>query len=504
MTVRHAVALLLSLALVATPAMGQSHGWAPVRCDLKPGHYLVNSGVLYLKNASETRFDDQKAKDLRDGQRVLLQALTTGNQSENPAAWYYLGRYYQIVTDYRGADSAFTKAAALAPACKDDINFWRRQMWTPVFNRGVQAFNAGQIDSAIAAFRLANEILTTEPQAMNALATLYANSGQVDSAAKYYGLAADAAASDPVKFATARREALYNRGAVLHQAQRWDEALAAFRAYNAAYPGDAQAVAGMASAYSAKGMVDSATALYTELLGRADSLLPDQLFAAGVALYNSTPPQPDTAVAAPACRAELGRQRPPLTARVIATRCQQRMRDLFRQHDSLSAGTYRLAAQSFEKGLERNPWFRDALFNLANTYLVLDDSARLLPTAQRLVAADPLNRNVLRLVAAGWQLRKQPDSTLHYLAASDSLLQAEVSVTAFSPEDQTAALKGIVTNLHDRPLPGFSLTFEFLDAKGAVVATQPVAVPDLAPGGIQGFETKATGTGIAAWRYKRS
>src|ERR1041385_754124 len=82
------------LLLLATPLLGPG-GWAAAKCgsDLKPNHYLVNSGLLYLKSATSARFDDQKRKDLADAQRTLTQALTTGGQDKNPAAWYYLGRF---------------------------------------------------------------------------------------------------------------------------------------------------------------------------------------------------------------------------------------------------------------------------------------------------------------------------------------------------------------------------------------------------------------------------
>jgi len=44
-----------------------------------------------------------------------------------------------MVHDVVGADSALSKALALAPACKEDIGLYRRQEWEGVFNAGVQA-----------------------------------------------------------------------------------------------------------------------------------------------------------------------------------------------------------------------------------------------------------------------------------------------------------------------------------------------------------------------------
>src|SRR5438876_7043314 len=102
------------------------------------------------------------------------EALATGGQEKNPAAWYYLARYYALQNDLAGADSAFTKALVLAPTCKDDIDRWRRIFWVPVFNEGVKAWQAGNTDSAIASFRRANAIYSGEPTGFIYLGTLFA------------------------------------------------------------------------------------------------------------------------------------------------------------------------------------------------------------------------------------------------------------------------------------------------------------------------------------------
>src|SRR5206468_2281463 len=137
------------------------------------------------------------------------QALTTGNQDKNPAAWYYLARYYILTQDLVGADSAFQRAQTLKPDCSDDITIWRRFVWVPLLNAGIAAWQANNTDSAIASFRRANAILKTEPMGFKYLASLLYNAGQLDSAAASFRLAADIAAKDP-KFLQDRRDALFN------------------------------------------------------------------------------------------------------------------------------------------------------------------------------------------------------------------------------------------------------------------------------------------------------
>src|SRR2546422_6379645 len=163
MTVRQAVGLIVSL-LVAAP-LGRAAGQGQVvqKCELRPGHQLVNSGVLYLKSANDTKFEDQRQKDLKDAYRVLTQAVMTGGQEKNPAAWYYLARYYAYQKDLGGADSAFTKAQELAPKCKDDIELWRRSLWGAGFHSGIQAWQAGATLPGSASLRRAHAVHHAEP-----------------------------------------------------------------------------------------------------------------------------------------------------------------------------------------------------------------------------------------------------------------------------------------------------------------------------------------------------
>jgi tetratricopeptide (TPR) repeat protein len=455
---------------------------------------MVNSGVLYLKNGTETQHDAQRTKDLRDAHRVLTEAIQSHGQDKNGAAWYYLARYYGMTGQLQGADTAFSKAAALVPACKGDIDVWRRQLWTPIFNQGVNAFNAGKTDSAMHYFREAGAIYP-EPVGLSAMASLMANAGQTDSALRYYARSAEAAGTD-TQYAKERREALYNRGAVLYQTQRWKDARDAFKDYLAAYPGDVQAMAAMASAYSMDSKPDSAVVIYQKILESADSADPGTLFSAGAAMFNSAGTPPDTAAKAAECRKAA---KTPAERR----RCGDEAKATIRAHDSSSAGAYQMAARAFEAGLKRSPHSRDGLYNLTSTYYLMQDSAKMLPVAQRLIALDPLNRNALRLAAAGFQMRGMTDSTVHYIALAESTLVADVSVTSFRPSEAGVAIEATVTNFHTKQSPAFKLVFEFLKQDGSVVTTQTADVPPLPANGTHQVTIQATGQGIQAWRYKK-
>src|SRR5262249_22795437 len=153
-----------------------------------------------------------------------------------------------------------------------------------------------------------------------------------------------------------------------------------------------------------------------------------------------------------------------------------------------SKGTFALAIQAFHAGLAQNPYYRDGLYNLTNTFLVTGQKDSMLSAARALYAVDPMNRRTIQLLAEAFQEHGKQDSTLHYITLADSLLPFEVTVGAFTPGDQNASLSGLFTNFHATKTAPAKVTFEFLDAHGKVIATQVQDVPALDPSGNQPFQ----------------
>src|SRR5207245_6789769 len=109
----------------------------------------------------------------------------------------------------------------------------------------------GSPGRSVSSCRRGNQICQGEPPGFVYLGTLFANANQPDSSAKYFKLAVPAA-SDP-KFAKQKRDALFNVARVYHAAQRHDEAIAGYKQYLDSFPGDVQALAGLAAIYSQQG-----------------------------------------------------------------------------------------------------------------------------------------------------------------------------------------------------------------------------------------------------------
>lgn len=499
-TVRSLVVVLLGM--LAGRLQAQSSGWAAPKCELKPGHYLVNGGLLHLQNASKTKFDDQKKKELDDAQKNLTQALTSGGQEKNPAAWYYLGRYYIMVNDPAGMDTAFTKAEALKPDCKVDIDVWRRYLWVPTFNAGIAAWQASNNDSAIASFRRSMALLPQEPTSYKYLATLFYNAGQADSALSYFRRTAEVAAKDP-KFAQDRKDALYNLGRIQHSLQRWPDAQATYSEYLTLYPNDPEVLAALGSVLMQRGNKDSAFAIYKQIINRADSMGFVPLLRVGVEISQAVPNEPDTGAAGTSCRTQARTIRPALTVARVRARCDSVTREMSRGYAQGSRDAFQLAAQALDASLKLNPYYRETLIHRTNVALGLQDSATALAMSRRLIVIDPMSRTSIRMAAYAQQLNGKVDSALHYYRLADSTLLADVTVSQFDSTETGREMKGIITNVRPTPNQPFKLVFDFLSAKGEVVETDTVPVAAIQAGQSQAFELKPKGAAIVAWRYKK-
>lgn len=468
-----AVAALTLTTALSPDAQAQGRQFVPATCDVPKGHYLVSSAVLYLQNSGRTRFEDQRQRDLRDARRVLLEAIEEKGQDQNGSAWYYLARYYQSVRDLPGADSAFDRAERMLPGCLADINENRRRLWVPILNAGVDRIRATDNEGALTQLREAITIYDAEPAAHFYMGQIFASMQLRDSAIAYYAQALEIARRPEnlanEQYADIRDNAEFNIARLYHIDNKYDSAVVWYMRFRQHKPMDAQATTGQASALEAAGRAAEALALYDSVLVMADSMTTLDLFQAGVALFRTQ---------------RFGR-----------------------------------AAEAFERGLERNPHYRDALYNLANTYLSLahaiDSTTRgavrdslerefgikMAPITARLVAGDPASTAARRLQAAAFQLAGEQDSTLAALERIEAMTY-EITVSTFEQAGSGFDMRGIITNLRSEATTVPPLTFEFVNEQGDVVQTIVLDGQTLEADGIAPFALAPVGEGIAAWRYR--
>jgi len=465
------VAVAAAVCAAPRPVSAQARGWAPPDCALATGHYLINSAVLYLKNAALTRFQDQRERDLRDARRVLLQAAQQG-QGDNPAVWYFLGRYYVEVNDMAGMDSALDRAAAAAPQCAADIRGHRRRIWVPILNGAVDRIRAGDQEAAKTELRRAISVFDGEPQAFYYLAQIFAQQQQTDSAIVYFrraiAVAQDSANRSNEQAQQLLRDGIFNVASTFHMRKQFDSAAAWYRRFRELRPDDAQAMTRLADALDQGGHPDEALALYDSVLARADSMPTLDLFQAGVAMFE--------------------------------------------------AKRFDAAAQAFEAGLQRNPYYRDALFNLANTYLSMANQAdsakgpdvarrkkelgeKMVPVVNRLVGVDPMNERSHTMKAAAFQLLGLQDSTLAVLEGRQAM-PFDLTVSAFAPSGSGYDVKGIITNRQDSTATTPPIVFEFLNEAGEVVQAITVDPMTIEGASVAPLAMAPVGEGIVSWRYR--
>jgi tetratricopeptide (TPR) repeat protein len=198
------------------------------------------------------------------------------------------------------------------------------------------------------------------------------------------------------------------------------------------------------------------------------------------------------------------------------------------------------AARLFEGTLAQNPYNRDALFNLAVTYLALEQNDKVTPIVGRLIVVDPGNPENYNLGARAYlsmaktaQTAKKTavaaaynDSTLTWYNKGTKL-PVEVMFSEFSPSEKQLVIGGTVLDRREkadegaavtaaRPAKGkapakaaaksypakpVTLKFEALDKSGAVLGTQTVTTEALTPGKSARFNVTVAAPNAVAYRY---
>lgn len=489
--------VLRTSALVAVAACAvTAQAGAQAKCDINQGSpFQLNSANIYLNKAqSAGGKPDEKVKHLQNSVKVLtenpekisnavgrnwLLGKTLIVWTQQPNVSYVAKRgavgYTQnpdaTVDLLAAADSAFDAVEAAKPECADSVSVYRRQPWSKLVNQSIEALNAGKVDTAEVYARQAMAIYDKGPHAHNTLATIAQQKNDFAGAREHYKKAIEAAGTDTA-FTKMRQVSMYNVAVLTQQmsdaapeaekAALNKEAAQLFQAYLKEVPNDANAQSGLARALGASGDTAAVAGIYAKMLENPAGYTDLQLFEAG--------------------------------------------------SNAARANQNKDAATLLEAGLKKNPYYRDALFNLANVYFAMEDSDKMAPVVRRLVEVDPNSPENWRLLAGSYQLKQKAAKagTAAKKAYTDSLLQnlqksekmpVRVTVREFTHAGTKHTLGGMLENLGDKPMSNVALKIEFLDATGNVVATQTATVPEVAPNAAQSFRVEAEQAGIVAYRY---
>jgi tetratricopeptide (TPR) repeat protein len=321
---------------------------------------------------------------------------------------------------------------------------------------------AGSHDSALVLFREANYLFRAMPHVYSYMGVAFANTVRSDSAAKYFEEALKIAEPDTT-MAEDRNAAALNLGLMYQRLGRHQDAMTVLRKYLTWNPTDNDARKALAVTFRTAGMEDSAKAIENAMVeefskSNLDSLSIGDLMAVGVAAFN--------------------------------------------------AQRYAEAETAFKKAVERNPWSRDARYNLANTYLAGKNNEALVAEATKLLEIEPMSEDVLRLLAQGQRGLKQDEAVVK-TAERLVALPFSIEVTGFQMGGASARLTGEVTGRtpldpRGNPLKTAPVTvvLEFLDQGGQVLVTQEITVPVLKEGEKSPIQQDADAAGIVGWRYR--
>lgn len=534
------VAVVTGLLLVTSSALAGQRKWVGPQppCDIKPSFFRLNSAVVDLQKAVEQ--PRLRERMLGQALEVLTRSIRDDDQDQNPAAWYYLGRYYVEVGDGSGADSAFGRAVALAPQCKSDIDGHRQRLAGSVLSRGLTAWRADQRDSAAALLRLAYRLDPSQPGPLFQLGALYLDGGHNDSAAAVLREAARAAGTDTA-YAAARRDALltvarlaFTRAQSDPALQRWQrsrysrdslqphlaadsmvldrmqQSAASRRARQARLsPADQQTFT-RDSTTRAEALARERAA--RETLGQqaaGDSAAAQAAYEPPIAAYREVvaayPADADAATTLAAIYAQAGRADEGAgvfdglfshAASLSTTKLHDLGRRLL-QGRMTGPGTTAYALL-----LQRNPYDRNALSELTSAYVDMKDSVAALATARRLVALDPLNKAALRLVGKTWALNGRSDSAAAYATRADTF-PVDITIASMVRDSGGVTLTGVASNVGNKPSRPFRIAVDLLDPQGSTLTSGTVAIEAIAPGGNQQFQVKGEGEDIVGWRYRR-
>jgi tetratricopeptide (TPR) repeat protein len=353
--------------------------------------------------------------------------------SMNPIHYFLAGAAHLRLDQYDEADRTFARAELLYPAYELQIEPQRMAAWVQAYDRGVQAYEAGNTETAMQEWRNAAVIYDLRSEAHRNLASLLARDGEYEEAIRFYQQAVAGLDKLPATHvldstevaaraaaAAATDESL---GQLLMYVNRFADAEPVLRRQIARDSMNAQVLGDLAASLKAQGRVDEAAEIYSDLLsGR--SLESADLFSLGVGLFR--------------------------------------------------AGDFERASEAFLRLTRLRPRSRDAWFNYVNSLLASRDWVTLATAGDQLVELDPLGKNVGLIAARAHLENGDEPGALQGIRRVDA---APVYVEGLQMQavEATTRLQGRVVGNHAEPGTVVRLRFTFYD-EATELGTQVIEV----------------------------
>ena len=486
------IAAVLSIGVAAAAPLAAQNAascdpTANTRGDIAKAQFSMTRAISTVDKGTSTR----------DVQEVLR---LVDNGTDNPTARNYLrGEAYIIylmqpnalpvvqrsalgmtnnptgtIDVYVAADSAFSVVEKASPECIPAIMQWRQQKpWLNTLNAAITALNAGQLDSAETLAKRSLLLDRHAPYAYSVLGSV-AQSRKNAAAANDYWKQTLAAAGTDTAYADVRIKTLYEiassgsdraeaaTGAAKRAAAK--ESIKPWQDYIAVANNDlllADAIDNVARMYIAAGDSVSIPAVYAPLLANPSKFGELTLVHAGV----------------------------------VATR----------------NGHPADAVKLFDAALAQNPYSRDAINNLAATYIQNNEFPKAFPLIDKLIALDPSNPDNPLLYAFAYQglykgtkdkkLQKIYTDSLIFFNARSENAPVKLAVTEFTRRPDQTMLGGTIEN-RGTAAKTYTVNVEFLDKTGTVVSTETTTVGPVGPKKTEKFKITSAKGGVYGYRYK--
>jgi Tfp pilus assembly protein PilF len=387
---------------------------------------------------------------------------------------------------YAAADSAFNAVERASPQCATLIRQWRQQKpWLNTLNASINALNAGQLDSAEVFAKRSLLLDRSAPYAYSVLGSIAQNrmSAAGSDAAKRAEFAKAAMGYWQQTLTAAGTDTLYND---VRTKTMYELAAAATDRVHM----ESGAAKRAAAREAIKPWQDYIAVANNDLL-LADAI--DQLSTVYHAAGDSTsiPTIYAPIIANPAKYGELTL----VHAGVVATR----------------SGRNADATKLFSAALQQNPYSRDAINNLAATYIQTGEFSKAFPLIDKLVSLDPSNPDNPLLYAFAYQglykgtkdkrLQKIYTDSLIYFNEKSETAPVKVSVREFTRRADGTIFAGSVKNL-GKAAKTYTLTVEFLDKSGNVVGTETTSIGPVAANASKDFKISSSRGSVYGYRYK--
>ena len=491
---RIATALSIGVA-AASPLAAQSAAQSAASCDPTANtRGDIAKAQFSLTRAISSAAKGNPTRDLQDVLRLV------DNGTDNPTARNYLrGEAYILylmqpnapavvprstlglttnptatIDLYVAADSMFSMVEKASPECAATITQWRQQKpWLNALNGAINALNAGQLDSAETLAKRSLVLDRHAPYAYSVLGSIAQNRKNSAAATDYWKQALATAGTDTT-YADVRTKTLYEiASAASDRAEAQSGAAKRAAAKEAIKPWQ-DYIAVASNDLLLADAIDNVSRMFVEA---GDSVSVPTVYA--------------PMLANPSKYGEISL----VHAGVVATR----------------NGHQPDAIKLFDAALAQNPYSRDAINNLAATYIQNNEFPKAFPLIDRLVALDPSNPDNPLLYAFAYQglykgtkdkkLQKIYTDSLVYFNAKSENAPVKVLVTEFTRRPDQTLLGGTIEN-RGTAAKTYTVNIEFLDKAGTVISTETTTVGPVAPKKSGTFKITSAKGGAFGYRYK--